>query len=113
MVRMLGSSGPRYSCCWVCGLDAEEGSGPVAAPRHDGKWLSWPELANGNGLRNTHGERAMLYIVETSKDVDTAARDLGEAVKRNKFGVLHVHDLQKTLKGKGVDFPNACKILEV
>jgi uncharacterized protein (DUF302 family) len=55
----------------------------------------------------------MLYIVETAKDVETAARDLEEAVKRNKFGVLHVHDLQKTLKEKGVDFPNACKILEV
>jgi len=55
----------------------------------------------------------MPYTVETSKDVDTAARDLEEAVKRNKFGVLHVHDLQKTLKEKGVDFPNACKILEV
>jgi uncharacterized protein (DUF302 family) len=24
-----------------------------------------------------------------------------------------VHDLQKTLKEKGVDFPNACRILEV
>jgi Domain of unknown function DUF302 len=55
----------------------------------------------------------MLYIVETAKDVESAARDLEEAVKRNKFGVLHVHDLQKTLKEKGVDFPNACKILEV
>ena len=55
----------------------------------------------------------MLYIVETKKDVETAARELEEAVKRNKFGVLHVHDLQKTRKEKGVDFPNACKILEV
>ena len=55
----------------------------------------------------------MLYIVETKKDVETAARDLEAAVRRNKFGVLHVHDLQKTLKEKGVDFPNACKILEV
>jgi len=55
----------------------------------------------------------MLYVVETQKDVEAAARDLEEAVKRNKFGVLHVHDLQKTLKEKGVDFPNACKILEV
>jgi uncharacterized protein (DUF302 family) len=57
--------------------------------------------------------KAMLYVVETKKDVETAARDLEEAVKRNKFGVLHVHDLQKTLKEKGVDFPNACRILEV
>lgn len=55
----------------------------------------------------------MLYVTETEKDVETAARDLEAAVKRNKFGVLHVHDLQKTLKEKGVDFPNACRILEV
>jgi uncharacterized protein (DUF302 family) len=55
----------------------------------------------------------MLYIVETTKDVETAARDLEAAVKRNKFGVLHVHNLQETLKEKGIDFPNACKILEV
>ena len=55
----------------------------------------------------------MLYVIETKKDVETAARDLEAADKRNKFGVLHVHDLQKTLKEKGVDFPNACKILEV
>jgi len=55
----------------------------------------------------------MLYVTESHKDVETAARDLEEAVKRNKFGVLHVHDLQKTLKEKGVDFPNACRILEV
>ena len=58
-------------------------------------------------------EAIMLYVVETSKDVETAARDLEAAVKRNKFGVLHVHNLQQTLKDKGVDFPNACKILEV
>ncbi len=55
----------------------------------------------------------MLYVVETRKDVETAARDLEEAVKRNKFGVLHVHNLKQTLKEKGIDFPNACKILEV
>jgi uncharacterized protein (DUF302 family) len=55
----------------------------------------------------------MLYVVETKKDVEAAAQDLEAAVKRNKFGVLHVHDLQKTLKERGVDFPNACKILEV
>lgn len=55
----------------------------------------------------------MLYVIDTPKDVETAARDLEAAVKRNKFGVLHVHNLQQTLKEKGVDFPNACRILEV
>ena len=55
----------------------------------------------------------MLYVTETPKDADTATRDLEAAVKRNTFGVLHIHDLQRTLKEKGVDFPNACRILEV
>ncbi len=58
-------------------------------------------------------ERSMLYVIETNKDGETAARDLEEAVKRHKFGVLHVHNLKQTLKEKGIDFPNACKILEV
>ncbi|MBI4536647.1 MAG: DUF302 domain-containing protein [candidate division NC10 bacterium] len=54
----------------------------------------------------------MLHIVETKKDVETASRNLEEAVKRNKFGVLHVHNLRQTLKEKGIDFPNDCRILE-
>lgn len=55
----------------------------------------------------------MNYVVETSKPVDEAARDLEEAVKRNGFGVLHVYDLKATLKSKGVDLPQECRILEV
>jgi uncharacterized protein (DUF302 family) len=55
----------------------------------------------------------MLYVRETPKDVVTATRDLEAAVTRNRFGVLHVHDLQKTLREKGIQFPNACSILEV
>jgi len=26
---------------------------------------------------------------------------------------LHIHNLRETLKQKGVDFPNACRILEI
>ena len=55
----------------------------------------------------------MLHIVETAKDVETAVRDLEEAVKRNKFGVISVLDLQQKMKEKGVEFAHACKILEV
>ncbi|GIX47190.1 MAG: hypothetical protein KatS3mg131_1401 [Candidatus Tectimicrobiota bacterium] len=55
----------------------------------------------------------MLYIVESDKPVATAARDLEAAVQRHGFGVLHVHNLQQTLKAKGIDFPHACLILEV
>jgi uncharacterized protein (DUF302 family) len=55
----------------------------------------------------------MLYIVETAKDAETAARDLEEAAKRNKFGVISLLDLRQKMKEKGVEFPHACKILEV
>jgi len=55
----------------------------------------------------------MKYIVETPKSVEQAVRDLQAAVERHKFGVLHIHNLQETLKKKGVDFPNACQILEI
>jgi uncharacterized protein (DUF302 family) len=55
----------------------------------------------------------MLHIVDTAKDVPAAARDLEAAVARHKFGVLHVHDLRQKMQEKGVDFPRACRVLEV
>ena len=55
----------------------------------------------------------MLHVVETSKDVGRAARDLEEAVTRNKFGVLHVYDLKDKLREKGVALANECRVLEV
>ena len=55
----------------------------------------------------------MKYIVTTQKKIEQAAIDLKEAVTRNGFGVLHIHDLKATMKNKGVDFPNECRIFEV
>jgi len=55
----------------------------------------------------------MKYIVTTSKTVDQAVKDLQEAVKRHGFGVLHIHNLQETMKKKGVEFANECQILEI
>ena len=47
----------------------------------------------------------MKYIVETPKSAEQAVADLQAAIQRHKFGVLHIHNLQETLKRKGVDFP--------
>jgi len=55
----------------------------------------------------------MYYIVETEKSFDQASADLESAVKRNGFGVLHIHDLGATLRSKGVPFEEQCRILEV
>ena len=55
----------------------------------------------------------MYYIVESAKTFEQAATDLDAAVKRNGFGVLHVHDIGNTLRGKGVEFANQCRVFEV
>ncbi|OGS97385.1 MAG: hypothetical protein A3H31_10820 [Gallionellales bacterium RIFCSPLOWO2_02_FULL_57_47] len=55
----------------------------------------------------------MYYIVESNKPFEQAATDLEAAVKRNEFGVLHVHDLGTTLRNKGIAFAEQCKVFEV
>ena len=55
----------------------------------------------------------MYYIVDTSKSFDEAANDLESAVKNHGFGVLHIHDLGATLRSKGIEFKEQCKVFEV
>lgn len=55
----------------------------------------------------------MKYIVETKKSVEQAVLDLTENIQLQKYGVLYVHDLKETMKKKGVEFSNECRILEV
>ncbi len=55
----------------------------------------------------------MYYQVDTIKSFDQATADLDAAVKRNGFGVLHIHDIGTTLRSKGVDFKEQCKVFEV
>jgi len=55
----------------------------------------------------------MYYVVDTDKTFEQASIDLEASVKSLKFGVLHVHDLGETLRNKGMDFEENCKIFEV
>lgn len=55
----------------------------------------------------------MYYILESKKTFEQAAADLEAAVPRNQFGVLHIHDLSNTLRSKGIDFKEQCKVFEV
>jgi uncharacterized protein (DUF302 family) len=55
----------------------------------------------------------MYYIVDSAKPFDEATAALDAAVRRHQFGVLHVHDLGATLRGKGQDFAGECKVFEV
>lgn len=55
----------------------------------------------------------MYYIVDSEKPFEQAAADLEAAVKRNGFGVLHIHDLGATLRSKGIAFDQECRVFEV
>jgi len=55
----------------------------------------------------------MYHVVNTDKTFEQASDDLGEEVKNLGFGVLHIHDLGETLRSKGVDFSEDCRVFEV
>lgn len=55
----------------------------------------------------------MKRVWTVALDVTEAASRLTEALKQRSFGVLHVHDLTKTLNSKGVPFEPECLVLEV
>lgn len=55
----------------------------------------------------------MYYVVETNKAFDDASTDLKTEVEKLGFGVLHIHDLGETLRKKGVEFEESCRVFEV
>ncbi len=55
----------------------------------------------------------MLFKMETAKGFEQVCQDLGKAVVNNKFGVMAVHNLNETMKKKGVEFNRPCRIFEV
>lgn len=55
----------------------------------------------------------MTYSRHSSRSSAEVDARLREAAARHKFGVLHVHDLQQTLKSKGIDFAHECKVYDV
>lgn len=58
-------------------------------------------------------EVAMIYTVESEKDLEAVCAALQEAIVQRKFGVMAVHDLKETMAKKGVAFDRACRIFEV
>jgi uncharacterized protein (DUF302 family) len=55
----------------------------------------------------------MYYIVESNKSFNQLTLDLHSSIVLHDFGVMHVHDLGNTLREKGFEFDEACKVFEV
>lgn len=64
-------------------------------------------------MTTSQTEQAMLYSVHSKKSLDEIEAALNEAVAKQKFGIMTVHDLQATMQKKGVEFAKECRIYEV
>jgi len=54
-----------------------------------------------------------FFIAHTDKSFDAACADLEAAVVAEGFGVLAVHDLADSLRSKGIEFSENCRVYEV
>jgi uncharacterized protein (DUF302 family) len=54
-----------------------------------------------------------FFLVDTAKTFEEASADLQVAVAAQGFGVLAVHDLGDSLRSKGLDFAENCRVFEV
>lgn len=55
----------------------------------------------------------MIHKVSTTKPITVIDRDLRASAARHQFGVIAVHDLQDTLRQKGISLGMQCQIYEV
>lgn len=55
----------------------------------------------------------MLIQRSTEKTIEEASKALEAAIQDNHFGLMQVHDLQASMKKKGVELENPCLIFEV
>lgn len=55
----------------------------------------------------------MQYIEVSNKSVQEVVDKIKEIAPNYKFGVLHVHNIQETLKSKGKDLNEECQVLDI
>ena len=55
----------------------------------------------------------MQYIEISNKSVQEVVDNLKEVASKYKYGIQHIHNVQETLKAKGIDFKNECQIVDI
>ena len=55
----------------------------------------------------------MQYMEVTNKSVQEVIDSLKEVAPRYKYGIQHIHNVQETLKSKGIDLGNECQIVDI
>ncbi|KEF41271.1 MAG: hypothetical protein ER33_12180 [Cyanobium sp. CACIAM 14] len=54
-----------------------------------------------------------FWVIDSARSFEAACAAVKAAVPRHGFGVLGLHDLGDTLRGKGFDSPEHCRVHEV
>ncbi|MGA1940865.1 DUF302 domain-containing protein [Arcobacter sp. YIC-310] len=55
----------------------------------------------------------MVYTETSNKNVQELVNEIESKISNYKFGVLHIHNVAKTLESKGVEFNEECQILDI
>lgn len=55
----------------------------------------------------------MQYIEISNKSVQEVVDNLKGVASKYKYGIQHIHDVQETLKSKGIDLGNECQIVDI
>ncbi|RLE17686.1 MAG: hypothetical protein DRJ14_05850 [Acidobacteria bacterium] len=55
----------------------------------------------------------MKYLKTTAKSIESVVSLLEARVRKNGFGVLHIHNLKTILNEKGFPLDRECRILEI
>ena len=55
----------------------------------------------------------MQYMEVTNKSVQEVIDCLKEVTAKYKYGIQHIHNVQETLKSKGIDLGNECQIVDI
>ena len=55
----------------------------------------------------------MQYIETSNKSVQEVVDSIKEISAKYKFGVQHIHNVEETLKSKGIELGNECQIIDI
>ena len=55
----------------------------------------------------------MQYMEVSNKSVQEVIDCLKEVTAKYKYGIQHIHNVQETLKSKGIDLGNECQIVDI
>lgn len=55
----------------------------------------------------------MQYMEVSNKSVQEVIDSLKEIASKYKYGIQHIHNVQETLKSKGIDLGNECQIVDI